>query len=168
MPRGGFRANAGRRKKDGSPPAPAQRFGGRQKGTPNKANAVRAERARASGIMASEGMLDLGRFCKNICAMCQPEIKEIDVVQPDGSVIKRKTIAWSAELKSTFIELAKLALDAFGKSAPYFEQKLASVHEIRRVNLERLTDAELDQLETIVASASDEAGDTGREVETRH
>jgi hypothetical protein len=126
-------------------------WGGKRTGAgrrPNRYNAEREERARKSGALPSEIMLELGRFCRALVSNFQP------AKDANGKLI------WAQGDKETFVILAKLAADLLGKAAPYCEQRLAQIHEIRRVDLSLLSDAELNAFEDIVTKATDHPRDS--------
>lgn len=101
------------------------------------------EYARVTGATPAEELLALGRCCAALCRDRAPR---------SGEGAKP---VWSEDDKADFKDLARIAADCLGKAAPYYDQKIASVHVIRRVDLERLSDDQLGEIEEIIEGAAD-------------
>ena len=127
MPRGGKRKGAGK---------PA--------GQPNKPKREAVSRARATGKMPSEIMLENARILQGMAARYQP--------------LATNPLADEAK----FVDLLMQSTEAASKAAPYFEYRLASVKmTVEPLDLSKLTDKQIEQLIAIRETATPEGDSPG-------
>ena len=96
-----------------------------------------------SGKMPSEIMLENARILQGLAAKYQPLSENKNPMADEAK----------------FVELLVASTEAASKAAPYYEYRLASVKvSDERLDLSKLTDAQIEQLITIRQTAADDGG----------
>lgn len=127
---------------------PRKKYGGRKPNTPNRHSVNRIEDARRLGrTLPAEGLLTIFNNLLALASRYAPT--------PTNPQANEKL----------FVEYCVAARKAGVAAAPYYEQKIASVLDIRwKGDLQKLTDHQLADLESIIAEATGEypGSDQGR------
>ena len=126
------------------------KFGGRKKGTLNKANTARIEEAKRLGHILPHNLLLL--LCNNLAALASK-------YQPSGQNPNSN--------EEKYRELIQEAGIIARAAAPYYAPRMASV-TLRASNydLTRLSDAELSEFERLASVAAEPGPNPGRGGET--